>query len=74
MAIMVYSLTYSRPPFVNSTHPSSLNENERTGLAGGSVTSLQRNGVSLGIPDALSFDRVVGGGTCPVRSAYQSTD
>lgn len=26
------------------------------------------SGASAGIPDALSFDRIINGGTCPVRA------
>lgn len=61
---MVYSLTYRRPPHVDSSR-SSLNGSEKTRSIGGSTLDSE-GAVSLGIPDALSFDRIIAGGTCPV--------
>lgn len=61
---MVYSLTYRRPPHVASSN-ASLNGEEKTRSIGGAS---QSSGLSYGIPDALSFDRIISGGTCPVRS------
>ncbi|KAI0384356.1 hypothetical protein F5Y04DRAFT_293292 [Hypomontagnella monticulosa] len=59
------SLTYQRPDYVEKEQlrrdNSSLSENEK------SDTSLRsgRSGASSGIPDALTFDRIISGGTCP---------
>jgi len=61
---MVYSLTYRRPPLVDSTR-SSFNGSEKTRSVGGSTLDSE-GAVSFGIPDALSFDRIIAGGTCPV--------
>lgn len=61
---MVYSLTYRRPPHVGSSR-SSLNGSEKTHSIGGSTLDSE-GAVSFGIPDALSFDRIIAGGTCPV--------
>lgn len=64
---MVYSLTYRRPASskgsVISEKPSSYD---------GSIDSGSTGSVSRGIPDALSFNRIIDGGTCPVsfRSAF----
>lgn len=59
---MVYSLTYRRPASskgsIASEKPSSYN---------GSMDSGSTESVSRGIPDALSFNRIIEGGTCPVR-------
>ncbi|MCJ1348222.1 hypothetical protein MMC31_006453 [Peltigera leucophlebia] len=58
---MVYSLTYRRPPHVASSN-ASVNGEEKTRSIGGAS---QSSGMSYGIPDALSFDRIISGGTCP---------
>ncbi len=63
-AAMVYSLSYRRPPHVGSSR-SSLNGSEKTDSIGGSTLDSE-GAVSFGIPDALSFDRIIAGGTCPV--------
>lgn len=65
---MVYSLTYRRPPHVSSAR-ASLNGDEKTKSVGGSTVDSQSTCVSHGIPDALSFDRIINGGTCPVSLA-----
>ncbi|KAA6413940.1 MAG: regulator of g signaling superfamily [Lasallia pustulata] len=60
---MVYSLTYRRPAHVFSPRssvngelkPKSLNES----VCSGSTS------IAYGIPDALAFDRIISGGTCP---------
>lgn len=64
---MVYSLTYRRPPHVDSSS-ASINGDEKARSIGGSMTS-RSSGMSCGIPDALSFDRIISGGTCPVSSS-----
>lgn len=61
---MVYSLTYRRPPYAGSS--ASLGENEKARSIGESTVGSQGSGMSFGIPDALSFDRIINGGTCPV--------
>ena len=58
---MVYSLTYRRPAYVDSSRSSI--ETEKSGK----VESISSSGsCSYGIPDALSFDKIISGGTCPV--------
>ncbi|MCJ1360753.1 MAG: hypothetical protein MMC33_010762 [Icmadophila ericetorum] len=58
---MIYSLTYRRPvhvtqlSFDGSEKPKSLTDSVDIGRAS----------IPAGIPDALSFDRVISGGTCP---------
>lgn len=67
---MVYSLTYRRPAHVFSPRssvngelkPKSLNES----VCSGSTS------IAYGIPDALAFDRIISGGTCPVSSSRRS--
>lgn len=58
---MVYSLTYKRPSHVDSSSSSFQTEK---GSARDSVDS--KFSCPYGIPDALSFDKIVNGGTCPV--------
>jgi hypothetical protein len=57
-------LTYKRPSYVPRDDArlsqSSLGEQEKTSLRSG------KSGASSGIPNALTFDKIVGGGTCPV--------
>ncbi|KAK3169051.1 hypothetical protein OEA41_005499 [Lepraria neglecta] len=65
---MVYSLSYRRPPHVDSAR-ASINRSEKTkSIDEGSITS-RSSGVISGIPDALSFDRIITGGTCPPCTA-----
>ncbi|KAF9639514.1 Regulator of G protein signaling superfamily [Lasiodiplodia theobromae] len=54
---MVYSLSYKRPVSIGSI-PTSEHSND------GKKKSID-SGMSHGIPDALSFDRIIAGGTCP---------
>lgn len=62
---MVYSLTYRRPPHVTSSSTNSLSGNEKQESINESVHSAN-SCMSHGIPTALSFDRIIAGGTCPV--------
>ena len=61
---MVYSLTYRRPSMVLSPR-NSISGEERQRSIDESVTS-GSSGMSHGIPEALSFDRIIAGGVCPV--------
>lgn len=69
---MVYSLTYRRPPHVDSARSSVLG-NERAKSIGETSIDSQvsggSGGMAFGIPDALSFDRIITGGTCPPCTA-----
>ena len=62
---MVYSITYRRPPHVDSSRSSIFDDEKRQSIGGSTVNS-EGSSVSFGIPDALSFDRIISGGTCPV--------
>ena len=61
---MVYALSYRRPAYVSSSR-SSVNGSEKPASIGASFHS-NSTACQAGIPDALSFDRVISGGTCPV--------
>ena len=66
---MVYSLTYRRPPHVNSAQASVLGDEKTKSIGETSMdtqVSASSGGITFGIPDALSFDRIITGGTCPV--------
>jgi hypothetical protein len=63
---MVYSLTYRRPAYRPNTGRSSVIPSEDYENSRDSVKSGHSGGLSAGIPDALSFDKIVNGGTCPV--------
>ncbi|KAI9804903.1 MAG: hypothetical protein M1833_006206 [Piccolia ochrophora] len=56
---MVYSLSYRRPAYVDSSRSSSV-----SGEKLGSISS-GNSGLPSGIPQELSFDRIISGGTCP---------
>lgn len=56
---MVYPLSYRRPTL------SSLNSLDEKTDPEGSIRS-EISGQSAGIPDALAFDQIINGGTCPV--------
>ena len=65
---MVYSLNYRRPPHVDSSR-ASIQGDEKPRSVGGSTLNSQGSGsVIQGIPEALSFDRIIAGGTCPVSN------
>lgn len=66
---MVYSLTYRRPPHVSSAR-ASLNGDEKVKSIGESTIDSQASQGSSGIPEALSFDRIISGGTCPVSTSH----
>lgn len=58
---MVYSLSYRRPAHVDSSAASIGSERS------GKVESISSgSSCPYGIPDALSFDKIISGGTCPV--------
>lgn len=61
---MVYSLTYRRPSKVTSSGES-LNGEEKQNSINESVNS-GSSCMSNGIPEALSFDRIISNGVCPV--------
>ena len=66
---MVYSLNYRRPPHVNASR-ASLSGEEKQRSIGESTLDSECTVVSGGIPNALSFDRIISGGTCPVRLQF----
>ncbi|KAK4900554.1 hypothetical protein LTR27_002270 [Elasticomyces elasticus] len=62
---MVYSLSYRRPSRQTSSSSSeSLNGDEKQKSINDSITS-GSSYMSNGIPEALSFDRIISGGVCP---------
>ncbi|KAK4695873.1 hypothetical protein P7C71_g1963, partial [Lecanoromycetidae sp. Uapishka_2] len=61
---MVYSLTYRRPSHVDSARASVLGDEKTQSIGEASIDSAG-TGMSFGIPNALSFDRIMAGGTCP---------
>lgn len=63
---MVYSLTYTRPPR-RTFSQSSLSDDEKQHSIDESIRSHNTCQMCQGIPEALSFDRIISGGTCPVR-------
>jgi len=60
---MVYSLTYRRPSRATSSN-NSISGDEKQSSINESITS-GSSCMSNGIPEALSFDRIISGGTCP---------
>jgi len=62
---MVYSLSYRRPSYVPASRDS-LSGDEKQSSINDSISS-GGSCMIQGIPDALSFDRIVAGGVCPVR-------
>ena len=61
---MVYSLSYRRPSRESSSGDS-LNGDEKQRSINESIDS-GSSSMSHGIPEALSFDRIISGGVCPV--------
>lgn len=64
---MVYALNYTRPHHVSSSSNGSISGSEKASSFKDSVHSGHSTS-SHGIPDALSFDRIMSGGTCPVSN------
>ena len=62
---MVYSLLYRRPAHVSSA-ATSVSDEKRKSIDGDTLASEGTGYVPFGIPDALSFDKIIDGGTCPV--------
>ncbi len=65
---MVYSLTYRRP----FSSKASVSGGEIHVSYDASIESDSSGSVSRGIPNALSFNHIIEGGTCPVRKANLS--
>lgn len=67
---MVYSLAYRRPPHVEPRRISTASGDSGPSIGGttldDSQENLQASSINYGIPDALSFDCIIDGGTCPV--------
>ena len=63
---MVLSLNYRRPAYVGSSNASV--ETEKSHI--GSVSS--SSSCPYGIPEALSFEKIISGGTCPVGHALST--
>lgn len=69
---MVYNLTYRRPPRVDSKRGSVASGQTGPSIGGSTLGDSQDVSINYGIPEALSFDRIIDGGTCPVRNlVYQ---
>lgn len=67
---MVYPLTYRRPERVSrASSASSLSGESKQRSIDESVRS-GSSGMSHGIPEALSFDRIIAGGVCPVSQLH----
>jgi hypothetical protein len=71
---MVYSLDYRRPSRVShvSVSHESIDGTEKQRSIDESIKS-SSSGMSQGIPEALSFDRIISGGTCPVRHLHSDS-
>ncbi|KAL8799798.1 MAG: hypothetical protein Q9182_005630 [Xanthomendoza sp. 2 TL-2023] len=61
---MVYSLAYRRPPYV-PRRSSTASGGSEPSIGGSTLDDSRDTGISYGIPEALSFDRIIDGGTCP---------
>lgn len=69
---MVYSLAYRRPRRVDSKRGSITSQQTEVSIGGSTLEDSQDAPINFGIPDALSFDRIIDGGTCPVGLSIQS--
>ncbi len=67
------SLTYRRPAFVDKPEfAASQASLHNDGVSTKSLQTVQSGETAGGIPLALSFDRIMEGGTCPVRTYLTS--
>jgi len=62
---MVLSLSYRRPSHVSSSSSRSFSGDEKQSSIDDSL-SCGSGPYAAGIPEALSFDRIIAGGVCPV--------
>lgn len=74
---MVYPIYYRRPKYMAtfsySSSSSDSDSDRRHSYRNGKKESSLRSGNSgiiNGIPEALSFDRIINGGTCPVSTIF----
>lgn len=69
---MVYSLAYRRPAYVAPEIYASRQSEGEKGEKGVKEDSLRsvKSGKNSGIPAALAFDKIVGGGTCAVSTRF----
>lgn len=63
---MVYNLTYRRPERVSPASSAASFTGETKQRSIHESTHSGSSGMSHGIPEALSFDRIIAGGVCPV--------
>jgi hypothetical protein len=64
---MVFSLSYKRPEYVHRSQDSRLSTHSDDLTDSDGASSLKSMPITpKGIPEALSFDRIVSGGCCPV--------
>jgi len=61
---MVLSLNYKRPAYVTTSSRTSFESEKPTESINSNTSSTH------GIPDALSFDKIINGGTCPVSPLH----
>ena len=66
---MVYGLQYRRPADTSAVSDSDLSTSEKDLSINRSIDD-GCSAMSNGIPEALSFDRIINGGTCPVSNTY----
>ncbi|KAJ4583790.1 hypothetical protein HRR86_002286 [Exophiala dermatitidis] len=66
---MVLSLGYRRPPYVSSSRTSL--DSERSGAADSMSSG---SSCPYGIPEALSFEKIISGGTCPPVTTREFMD
>ena len=71
---MVYSINYRRPAYVDSARASFQGDEKPKSIGGSTLNSQGSAGPIQGIPEALSFDRIMAGGTCPVSESTHHWD
>jgi hypothetical protein len=67
---MVYPLTYRRPERVSPASSAASISGETKQKSLHDSTHSGSSGMSHGIPEALSFDRIISGGVCPVCQSF----
>lgn len=63
---MVYPISYRRPERVSRPSSAASTSGEQKQKSIHDSIRSGSSGMSHGIPDALSFDRIISGGVCPV--------
>jgi hypothetical protein len=71
---MSINLLYRRPAYVNGRNPTPSVMSTTSSELADSIRSSKPPPRPHGVPEMLSFDRIIANGTCPVSSGFNSIE